>query len=298
MSHKNKISLIEQVSQTLGGMFFVGQGQSKHFDKALGLTQSRIYSRSTVKSYIKHACYFVRWAHDYSPAKADLGHKPRTLAECRPYADVWIKSRSNLSPYTQKLDVAALAKLYRETARNFAKTAPRTRAGIKRSRGTTKTDKHFSESNHIDMVQFCKSTGLRRRELSALRGSALVYRSGKPYLHVTDGTKGGRCRYAPIIGTDDEISAVVAKLRSAGDKCVWARIPSDMDVHSYRADYANALYRQHARPLDQLTRKDKYICRRDLRGVVYDRRAMAITSHALGHNRLSIIAGNYLHSQW
>ena len=67
-----------------------------------------------------------------------------------------------------------------------------------------------------------------------------------------------------------------------------------MDVHSYRSEYAVAIYNQYARPLDELERKEKYYCRAELKGVVYDREAMLMASKALGHNRISIIAEHYL----
>ena len=37
-----------------------------------------------------------------------------------------------------------------------------------------------------------------------------------------------------------------------------------------------------------------YVCRGDLKGVVYDRKAMEIASKALGHNRISVIAAHYI----
>jgi hypothetical protein len=42
--------------------------------------------------------------------------------------------------------------------------------------------------------------------------------------------------------------------------------------------------------------EEKYICRKDKAGIVYDRRAMKIVSKQLGHNRISVIASDYLHN--
>ena len=44
------------------------------------------------------------------------------------------------------------------------------------------------------------------------------------------------------------------------------------------------------------TTGDAYVCRGELKGTIYDRKAMAIVSDALGHNRISVIAGHYLKS--
>lgn len=294
MSHKNKTPLVDQVSYVLGAQFELGQGRSKHDDKAAGVTGDKIYSYSTVQTYTKHDCYFVKWVHDLPKAKQDLGHKPRTLAECRPYADKWLESRSGMSPYTQKLEAAALGKLYGEPSTNFRRTDSRTRDGITRSRGLVKTDRHFSEAKHRDIVDFGKSTGLRRHEMELLKGDALCYKDGKPYLHLTEGTKGGRPRYSPIIGDPERVREVVEKCRQAGPERVWDKVPSGMDEHSYRAIYAAKIYKAHARPLETLTKKEKYYCRGELKGKVFDREAMKIASRALGHNRVSVIAGHYL----
>ena len=40
--------------------------------------------------------------------------------------------------------------------------------------------------------------------------------------------------------------------------------------------------------------KEKYYCRGDRKGEVFDRAAMRITSNALGHGRIGVIAGHYL----
>ena len=124
-----------------------------------------------------------------------------------------------------------------------------------------------------------------------MRGTALYQDRSGYYLHITSGSKGGRERYAPIIGDKD---LVIRLCKQAGDGKVFEKIPSGADIHSYRRDYATAIYQQHARPLEQLTAKEKYTCRGDRKGEVFDRAAMRITSNALGHGRIAVIAGHYL----
>lgn len=291
MSNRRTPSLIRQVDMTLNAAFDIGKGRSKHADKIIGITANKIYSETTLSSYKKHACYFVKYAQ--AAYKSDHnGRGCKTLDQARPYANAWLLSRMHLSASTLHLERSALAKLYGDTATDYVTLPPRKRSDIIRSRKATKTDAHFSEQAHQDIVNFAKSTGLRRSELAKIRGSALCYRNHKPYLHITEGTKGGRERYAPIIGNN--VSQIVAECRLAGAKRVWGHVPSDMDVHSYRAQYASDLYVQHARSLASLSRNEKYFCRGDRRGYVYDRKAMIIASRALGHNRLDVIAGHYL----
>jgi len=73
-------------------------------------------------------------------------------------------------------------------------------------------------------------------------------------------------------------------------------MPSRADIHSYRADYCKSVYNLYARPIAEIPKSERYYCRNDLKGVVYDKRAMVVASRTLGHNRISIIASNYLHS--
>ena len=104
--------------------------------------------------------------------------------------------------------------------------------------------------------------------------------------------KGGKVRNIAVLPGKEE-----AILKFAGNptgRTVFSSVPSHMDVHRCRREYANALYRQLARLLNTLARKEKYFCKKDRCGIVYDRRAMLQVSHQLGHNRISVIAGHYL----
>jgi len=104
--------------------------------------------------------------------------------------------------------------------------------------------------------------------------------------------KGGRLRDCPILSKE----AVERMQNTPSGQNVWSKIPSRADIHSYRADYCKSVYRLHARPIGEIPKGDKYYCRSDLKGVVYDKLAMLIASQALGHNRISVIAGHYLYS--
>lgn len=39
---------------------------------------------------------------------------------------------------------------------------------------------------------------------------------------------------------------------------------------------------------------ERYYCRLDKRGIIYDRKAMKTALKELGHNRINVIAGHYL----
>ncbi len=276
-------SLSHQVQSALGDRLRIGL--SKHTAKANGTASEGIYSWETYRSYMKHCNYFT----DYCKSE----HGCRTLEDCRQYANEWLQCRidKNLSSYTLKLEVSALSKLYGCKSSDFIATPSRQRSKITRSRLDVKRDKNFSTAKNESFVRFCQSTGLRRGELRALTGDQLEQRDGKFFIRVDKGTKGGRIRYAPVVG---DVQNVVNLMNRAGYGKVFVKKYSNADIHGFRSDYAKTVYQLHARDIKDVPRAEVYHCRGDLKGVKYDKSAMLRASAALGHNRISVIAGNYL----
>lgn len=287
--NKKTPSLIRQIDQSLRSRLAIGR--AKRPDKADGSYRRYIYSWQTYKSYMKQLALFARWCK--------LQHNARYLKECRQYVKEYMETRSELSVWTQKLDLAALQKLYQVYPEDGQKPfgvelQPRLRQDIKRSRQQAVRDADFSTTNNADLITFCRCTGLRRSELQELKGTDIT--ADGLQLHVTRNTKGGRWRMVPITGTPAEIRLVQQMCLQAGDGRVWSHVPSSADIHSYRADYCQRVYLQHARPIDQIPSADKYYCRGDRKGVVLDKSAMLIASQALGHNRIDVIASHYLYN--
>ena len=246
--HKSTKSLIQQVKETLDSKLAIGE--SKYLAKLNGTYMEHIYSWETYRSYLKHACYFVQWCKE-QPIDPALGHKPRTLEECRVFAERWVQSSidRNLSPFTVKLQVAALAKLYSCKSTDFdIMTPPRKRVNIKRSRrNDVAMDKHFSVTKNKDLITFCRCTGLRRAELSQIRGTDLIEHEGKLCLDVHKGTKGGRLRISEICGTDEEVETVKRLCTEAGANKIFNHVHKSADIHSYRATYAKRIYEKYKR---------------------------------------------------
>ena len=117
MGHANKKTLIRQVSEELDDQFRAGKGRKKHIDKQLpdGMA-GRIYTDTTLATYKKHCCYFVRWAK--------VAHGCKTLKECKKYVPEWMETRRGLSAWTQKTEASALAKLYRCRAEDLGISTP------------------------------------------------------------------------------------------------------------------------------------------------------------------------------
>lgn len=319
MGHANKKSLKLQITETLTGK--MAAGRSKHVDKQIQATGEHIYSYETLRGYIKQCCYFADYCKEH--------HRARKLQDCRQYVDEFLQFNieKGLSAYTIKLRAAALAKLYGCRSTDFIQTPARKRADITRSRGERVRDRHFSEKNNADLINFCRGTGCRRNVLEKLTGADLITRADidrtiirlraktarsraeEKHLAMLEDAinqfpdqnffiyhrrdKGGRDRISPIIGAHKQ--EIIDRMRAtAPDRKIWEHVSGNADIHGYRSDYATAIYNMYARPLDTLERNQKYYCRRDLRGVIYDKFAMIKASKALGHNRKSVIAGHYL----
>lgn len=251
MGRENKKSLKRQIQEKYDSMLAIGE--SKNAAKAAGGIAGKIYSWETYHSYIKHACYFADWAKE-QPAPQDLGRKVRTLDEARRFVEPFLQNGIDrgLSAYTLQLQAAALAKLYGCHSTDFDVDLPsRSRANLKRSRGEKARDANFNEDLHQDLVRFCRCTGLRRGELEQIRGEDLREIDGKFFLEVTRNTKGGRPRTSPIVGSEEEIHAVVAQLRAAGSKKVYPVVSTNADVHGYRSDYATRVYNAKKRDLSE-----------------------------------------------
>lgn len=323
MGHQNKKSLICQVSENLKSK--LAYGESKHRDKINGVSsKDKIYSFGTYNAYLQQSIQFVKWCK--------TKHKCKTLDECKQYADEYLKLNidKDMSPYTLKLQVAALCKLYSCSSTDFIPTPARKRKNITRSRNT-------NIKCTTDFERFCLCTGLRRREITALRGAALIEENGQYYIAVHNG-KGGRRRIAEIVGTEEEIEFVVNKMKKAEDQKVFSKIPYT-DIHAMRAVYASRIYNKYARQKSEFRNerlimyhnrviktytsknidiknnleyydyspqtgytlkpgykdiRTAYYCRQDKKHICYDRRALLKCSQNLGHNRASVVADHYL----
>ena len=244
-----------------------------------------IFSTQTLNTYKKEVSEFAKYC------KSEHGSK--TVAECRTFATEYLQKSldEGKSVFTVSTQASALGKLYQESYTNFITLPQRERANITRSRLDRPSDKHFSEKKNQELVNFCQGTGLRRSELQKLTPEALVIKNGDYYLKITG--KGGKTRISPIIGPNK--AAIVNRIRSTarGEK-VWPRVHRHADIHSYRSNYATALYNSLARDVTILPAAERYCCRKDRAGDVFDKKAMKVVSQALGHERIEVIAANYL----
>ena len=271
--------------------FSRGKGTSKHSDKVRNNGKpaaDKIYTDSTLKTYkqgwIKF-CGFVK----------SRGLKTRDLSDLVPYVQVFAdaleeQKYSAWSIHTWVCGVTKVLGLSLETC----DLPKRERKNVKRSRNPVKSDVRFSPSNHQNLVTFCLCVGPRNfKELQKIRGSDLINLPDGRYAVQIKG-KGGKERNAPVYGTPDQIEMIISLMREAGNELVFPHVPTAADIHAYRAEYACRLYMANARAVSDIPSDERYTCRKDMAGKVFDKRAMQVVSLALGHSRLSVIAQSYL----
>ena len=154
----------------------------------------------------------------------------------------------------------------------------------------------------IESVPVQERTPAEEKRLGVLQDTRL-FDCGY-YIHVRNG-KGGRERVSPIVGKN--AAQIVERIRNTpNDEKVWQHIHQSADIHGYRAEYATDIYRAHARPIEEIPydrvnkgtgrkfQSDVYTCRKDESGKKLDKKAMLICSKALGHNRIEVVANNYI----
>ena len=337
MGRKNKSyykDLHQQAYDRLNGM--QAFGESKKEAIANGTDRGKIFSFNTYQTYWKHTKYFLKYIKETHP-------ECTTLKSAKKYVNEWLQLRTDqgLSAWTIQTEAKALSKLYgiQPDDDGYFKPPKRNREDIKRSRGDRVRDRHFSEENNDELVKFCKGTGLRRSELMELRGKDLVTRAQiedeiarlnalpagersaaadkrlemlqdtrlfdeEYFTHVRNG-KGGRERLSPIIG--QFAGQIIGRIRETpAEEKVWQYVNTNADIHGYRAEYATAIYKTHARPIQDIPydrvhrgtgrryQSEVYTCRKDEAGKKLDKAAMLVCSKALGHNRISVVADNYI----
>lgn len=337
MGRKNKSyykDLHQQAYDRLNGM--QAFGESKKEAIANGTDRGKIFSFNTYQTYWKHTKYFLKYIKETHP-------ECTTLKSAKKYVNEWLQLRTDqgLSAWTIQTEAKALSKLYgiQPDDDGYFKPPKRNREDIKRSRGDRVRDRHFSEENNDELVKFCKGTGLRRSELMELRGKDLVTRAQiedeiarlnalpagersaaadkhlemlqdtrlfdeEYFTHVRNG-KGGRERLSPIIGRF--AGQIIGRIRETpAEEKVWQYVNTNADIHGYRAEYATAIYKTHARPIQDIPydrvhrgtgrryQSEVYTCRKDEAGKKLDKAAMLVCSKALGHNRISVVADNYI----
>ena len=314
MGRKNKSyykDLHQQAYDIFNAMLSFGESKKKAVEEETD--KKKIFSFNTYKTYWKHTKYFIKWVQQTHP-------ECTTLKSARKYVNEWLEHRSeqtdkngkHLSAWTIQTEAAALNKLYGIDKADVDRFQPpkRKRQDIKRSRVATERDRHFlwtksDMENEIERLKRLENPSEKELAYLNILVDALSFFPDQDYFVHHRKDKGGRYRFAPIIGENKQKIIDRMKKTPPNEK-VWQYVNSNADIHSYRADYATEMYRMYARkvediPYDKVNhgsgkayQSEVYACRKDEKGKRLDKIAMIKCSKALGHNRIAVVADNYI----
>lgn len=311
MSRKQRKTVKQQINERFDDI--TRYGVKRHDLKAYGSADRFITSVNTRKCYQREITKFCDWCRK----EYDIKYIDQMKDYCQFYIDKMINE--DKSARTQKTIASAMNKFYGEDL--DLKTQSYCRSDIKRSRYPTQSLTHFSEDNNKELVEFCKHTGLRRSELTKsrynpktenislkdcqkfnIKGISIIQKDDHYYIHNVIG-KGGKHRDVRIL---DDFNPAIERIKGLKpNQPLFEKVHSKAPIHSYRSDYACALYNElseqletpeyYISPYDSKKKKRDYICRTDKAGEVYNRLALEIVSQNLGHNRESEPPASYLY---
>lgn len=298
MSKSHHKSIIKASLDRLDSLMAIGEsrGEAKHQaylegEDTWAFTTHKMHSYKTREGYQEHVLDFVSW----SRATYGIKHLEDLDARADELACVWLTQQRDAgkSPYTLPTMRSALRLFFSsETLAEAVDFPPRTRTGITRSRGEVARDQEFQPANWQPLLTFLLGTGLRRHEVARVKAGDVIlpaeprHQGGGLMINVKG--KGGKTRLVPVLPEYEQHVLTLRDGVSAPDGLLFPRIPSRLDVHSYRRLYAQALYlflapdRTLPLPASRLKATD------------YDREAVHQVSQALGHNRLDVTLNHYL----
>ena len=304
MGRKNKSyskDLHQQAYDKLTGM--QAFGQSKKDAVANGTEQDKLFSYNTYKTYWKHTKYFTKWIQEQHP-------ECTTLKAARKHVNEWLQSRvDQVNDKGQHLSAWTVRDSHFSVTNNdelirFCRGTGCRRNVLERLEGRDLWSRDVMESELSMLSKNKNKTAKEEKHMAALQDALKTFPDQDMFIHHRK-DKNGRYRFAPIIGPDKE--QIIARMRNTGyTEKVWLHVNGNADIHGYRAEYATAMYKKYARdikdiPYDRVNKGtgrrfqgDVYTCRKDESGKKLDKAAMLLCSKALGHNRISVVADNYI----
>ena len=249
--------------------------------------ENKIFSFKSFESYLDTAKAFAKWCKEQGVGK--------DLQKAKALTSEFVKERieKGYSAWTIKKDVAALRKIFDRDVCRDIKLPQRSTYEIKRSRN----DKHNKViyERHRDIVDFCRGTGLREKELLRVRVSDVYEKDRRLFVHVECG-KGGRKREVPILREyEKRVREIVKIAKKRGEDRLFKNVDERIDVHGLRREYARARYKELERELGregrELSREESYITKD---GHIYDKVILRELSKNLGHNREDVVVKHYL----
>lgn len=251
-------------------------GTSKHAVKEEigwkpGQALPGLWGVETYKGYRKVCHRFSVWCRlrgvrgDWEAAKELVQD---FLRECRD---------AGLSADTLRLYRAALRKAFRDPElAGEVKLPARRKDAIKRSREPREMDRHVDLERWRDVVDFARATGLRRKELGEVR-AADVFMSGSRLMVRVRRGKGGQPRVVHVLERFRDRVMETVQCRDP-EEVLFPRIPTRLDIHSLRREYAAERLREEEAACPDRPRSE----------------LLMRVSEDLGHHRTNVVVRHYL----
>lgn len=309
-------------------------GESKREAVAAGTDKEKIFSFNTYQTYWKHTKYFIKWIQQHHPecttlksarkhvnewlqSRVDQGLSAYTVqTEAKALGKLY-GIQPDDPEYFQppKRERAAIKRSRGDRARDKHFSVTNNDELIKFCQGTGLRRSELENLKGSDLV----TKEQIQKGIEVLKEKGTLSPDEEKYLKIMEDAaqfdaayftyirkgKGGRQRLSPIVGKYSE--QIVERMKDTpSNSKVWQHVNSNADIHSYRSDYAVTIYKQHARlieeiPYDRVNKgtgkrfqSEVYVCRKDESGKRLDKKAMLICSKALGHNRIEVVANNYI----
>lgn len=276
-------------------------GDSKHLDKqklSWGESSYKIYSYSTYNTYKKECLQFSKYLIENKNI-----NKYISIADAEKYVKDYLDycKDKKCSLYTLKMRRSALSMLFKHSI--DYKLDVRHYTDVTRSRKEVEADKHYNrEGKYKDLFTILESTGGRRADIKNIKISDFFEKDNKLFLKINQ-SKGGRDRIVYVLNSSD-IKEIIEKRKQENKEYLVDKIPSKIDVHSYRRYYCRELYKTVLKDKElreellkiyparsENIKRDYY---KDRENNVFDRDCVYICTQNLGHNRLNVTVNHYL----
>lgn len=288
-----------------------------NFDKTQLLEKQYFYRKDTYDDCLKTAVRFVDWVRE-----SGLTEHRLPIKEYSQFIENYINARiekGEVTPRTIAKERSQLSKVWLVDTDNIKILPCKTES----DKGRT-PDKYYDmeSKKNISATEFYTMIGARKGEYHFL--SSQEFNAYKDQVKEVAGVnirynKDGQCpNIYPVINRESRLVEQIVVIHAKHGKTNVSEIlpenrekvtqifrsqeyrnyfyPSDhCNVHQCRRDYARALYDHYARPIETLSRQERYICK-DGSHRQFDREALAIVAQSLGHqpNDLYDTVHNYL----
>ena len=294
------------------------QKENIPIDRTKLMTKRNFYTASTAQEYVKTAVDYTKYARNCAGSTIQIDD-PELLKYVPQYLDS--KKEAGCTPKTLEKFRCQLSKIYEKDFSKLYHIDDTNYNSIK-GRGT---DDHWKFENHADDVKFWTACGVRKaeyrfmnqhdwnvlqkndpqvydiflRKKSKLDNSCsniqLLRTKKDNYYVVTACGKHGRTNRSLVRSQDVDYLKKEFSNPAKLEKHFREANKDHANVHACRRQYAQNLYKEYARPIEDLDQSDIYYTR-DGTYRSFDRRALSCVARSLGHSqdRLYDVVHSYM----